>query len=243
MVIGGIRVPIGVLISSRDAIAIVVIVEDVKNAILIGVLWVCHIADLSAITVEPRMPGYGDVGAYINASTFKNWDALADWYRQLVKPQLELSGDIAKTARGLASGAKDVRGKVAAILAWVPFAVGWADIATGGESPRVGLDVVVSARRYGVHFAAPCRVIETDESADSFGFTYGTLPGHIERGEERFRVTRLPATGEVFYEIHVMAAPGIWFAKPGRLIVERHRRGFRAASAAAMARFVTAGAR
>jgi uncharacterized protein (UPF0548 family) len=37
---------------------------------------------------------------------------------------------------------------------------------------------------------APCRVISVVSEPDRFGFAYGTLPGHPERGEEAFTVER-----------------------------------------------------
>jgi uncharacterized protein (UPF0548 family) len=41
-----------------------------------------------------------------------------------------------------------------------------------------------------MHIAAPCRIVAVFKEPDSFGFAYGTLPGHPERGEESFIVER-----------------------------------------------------
>ena len=38
--------------------------------------------------------------------------------------------------------------------------------------------------------AAPCRIVAVFKEPDLFGFAYGTLPGHPERGEECFVVER-----------------------------------------------------
>jgi uncharacterized protein (UPF0548 family) len=38
--------------------------------------------------------------------------------------------------------------------------------------------------------AAPCRIVAVFKEPDAFGFAYGTLPGHPERGEESFVVER-----------------------------------------------------
>ena len=38
--------------------------------------------------------------------------------------------------------------------------------------------------------AAPCRIVAVFKEPDSFGFAYGTLPGHPERGEESFVLER-----------------------------------------------------
>ena len=74
---------------------------------------------LAAIPLEPQMPGYGDVGAYVNVSTFASWQALADWYRDLVVPQLPLSPELARTAHDLVVGLDGLRDKVAAVQRWV----------------------------------------------------------------------------------------------------------------------------
>jgi len=37
---------------------------------------------------------------------------------------------------------------------------------------------------------APCGVVYVVEEADQFGFAYGTLPGHPEKGEVAFTVSR-----------------------------------------------------
>lgn len=74
---------------------------------------------LPAIPLEPEMPGYGDVGAYVNVSTFASWKALADWYRDLVLPQLPLSPELAAITEGLVADKATTRDKVAAIQRWV----------------------------------------------------------------------------------------------------------------------------
>jgi uncharacterized protein (UPF0548 family) len=57
---------------------------------------------------------------------------------------------------------------------------------------------------------APCRIVYTTDEDDRFGFAYGTLPGHPERGEESFHIVRTP--GKVTFEIQA-------FSKPGELLV------------------------
>lgn len=41
-----------------------------------------------------------------------------------------------------------------------------------------------------VQIIAPCRIVYVVDDPDRFGFGYGTLPGHPERGEESFVVER-----------------------------------------------------
>lgn len=57
-------------------------------------------------------------------------------------------------------------------------------------SPRAatGTNVLVRLGPSWVPLDAPCRVLHTVEQHDRIGFTYGTLEGHPERGEESFSV-------------------------------------------------------
>lgn len=41
-----------------------------------------------------------------------------------------------------------------------------------------------------VGLSAPCRVLSVADEPDRQVFAYGTLPGHLESGEERFEVVR-----------------------------------------------------
>lgn len=41
-----------------------------------------------------------------------------------------------------------------------------------------------------VQMVVPCRIVSVFKEVDSFGFAYGTLPGHPERGEESFVLER-----------------------------------------------------
>ncbi len=75
--------------------------------------------DLPGLAREPGMPGYGEIAAWISVSTFPSWEALASWYRQLVRPQLEVPADLARTARELVAGLTTMEAKVAAIQRWV----------------------------------------------------------------------------------------------------------------------------
>ena len=59
----------------------------------------------------------------------------------------------------------------------------------------------------------PCRVVSVVDEADRRGFTYGTLPGHPECGEERFELLRDPATGVVTATITAFSRPATRIAR------------------------------
>ena len=55
------------------------------------------------------------------------------------------------------------------------------------------------ARVLGMWTLNAARVVFVIDEPGRFGFAYGTLPRHVESGEERFLVER-DAAGEVYYE-------------------------------------------
>lgn len=63
-------------------------------------------------------------------------------------------------------------------------------------------------------FCIPCLVVWAERTDTVAGFAYGTLPGHPERGEERFTLTLRPS-GEVVFDIAAFSAPGRWFTRIG----------------------------
>jgi uncharacterized protein (UPF0548 family) len=59
------------------------------------------------------------------------------------------------------------------------------------NQPLTQHSTVLAVLKFGpVRILAPCRIIRVVDSADAFGFSYGTLPGHPEQGEESFVVER-----------------------------------------------------
>jgi uncharacterized protein (UPF0548 family) len=53
---------------------------------------------------------------------------------------------------------------------------------------------------------APCRLVYVTDEPSRFGFAYGTLPGHPEKGEEAFHVV-LGGDGAVSAEIVAFSRP------------------------------------
>ena len=70
-----------------------------------------------------------------------------------------------------------------------------------------------------------------------FGFAYGTVGGHPERGEERFLVTRAP-DGAVTASILAISRPGRWFTWVGLPLARRAQRRFKPDALAAWRRGV-----
>ena len=70
---------------------------------------------------------------------------------------------------------------------------------------------------------------------ERYGFAFGTLPAHVERGEERFTVEWHRADDSVWYEVFAFARPAHPLAIVGPLFVRLVQRRFAAASLRAMA--------
>ncbi len=88
--------------------------------------------------------------------------------------------------------------------------------------PRVTLGADVAFRFLGQK--VPCRVVDVVDEPNRRGFAYGTLPGHPEKGEERFAVERDPATGEVTVTITAFSNPALLRTKlagPFNRLVQR----------------------
>ena len=67
-------------------------------------------------------------------------------------------------------------------------------------------------------------------------FAYGTLGGHAESGEERFRVPLDPPSERVVYEIAAFSRPAVLLSKLGYPLARRLQKRFAASSAQALAR-------
>lgn len=110
-------------------------------------------------------------------------------------------------SRRIGSGEACFRRASAAVLAWEAQRSAWIDI---HASAAVVAEGVVADQRIGP-ISAPCRVVYVLDEPRRKGFAYGTLPGHPERGEERFAVTWDPQTDEVRAEVSSVSLPAaLW---------------------------------
>ena len=100
-------------------------------------------------------------------------------------------------------------------------------------------------RHFGLWSLNACRIVYVIEEEASllkrYGFAFGTLPGHVERGEECFTVEWHRADDSVSYEVFAFARPVHPLAKVGLPFVRLIQRRFAAASLWAMAEAVNVG--
>ncbi len=132
----------------------------------------------------------------------------------------------------------------AALFAWRHFEIPWLELHGDGTpvpAVRPGQVVATLTRVFGLWFLNPCRVVDRIEpagEANEVSFAYGTLPGHVAQGEERFTLRRDPATDAVVFEILAFSRPAIWLARVGRPFLRRAQRRFAADAAAALQRAI-----
>ena len=131
----------------------------------------------------------------------------------------------------LGSGEEAFVRAVGALRRWKMFDLGWVRAIFPGP-PEVGQTVGVLARHYGFRSLNACRVVYVVEGEEDglrrYGFAYGTLPEHGERGEERFTIEWDRRDGSIYYDIYAFSRPKHLLARVGypasRLLQRRFAR-------------------
>jgi len=135
----------------------------------------------------------------------------------------------------LGSGDELFRSAKRAVQGWRQFDLGWLHAYPADTPIRSGEVVAVVARTCGIWSLNAARIVYVVDEPRRFGFAYGTLPGHVERGEERFLVERLE-DDSVWYDIMAFSQPRHILTKLGYPLVRRLQKRFGRESAAAMQR-------
>ena len=129
-----------------------------------------------------------------------------------------------------------------ALREWRQFDLGWVSPHPGGAPIEVATTVAVLAGHAGFWSLNSARIIylvEEGGDVERFGFAYGTLPGHAERGEERFLVEWSREDDSVFYDVFAFSRPNhplAWLGYPFvRLLQRRFARDSKEAMKSAVA--------
>ncbi len=120
---------------------------------------------------------------------------------------------------------------------WEQFRVGWLWASPGDAPIEPGQCVAVVARALGLWCLNAARIVYVVDEPRRFGFAYGTLPGHVESGEERFLI-EVADDDSVWYDILAFSRPNHFLTRLGYPYVRRLQKRFGRDSAAAMARTV-----
>jgi uncharacterized protein (UPF0548 family) len=87
------------------------------------------------------------------------------------------------------------------------------------DRARTGDLVVVRLHLGPIRVTGPTRVVRVIDEPTRRGFSYGTLEGHPEAGEEEFLVER--RGNEVWASVRAFSRPGRWFTRLGAPVATR----------------------
>jgi len=120
----------------------------------------------------------------------------------------------------------------ATVRAWEMSRLGWVEIHS--EPPiEAGTPVAMIVRFAGLWWMNACRIVYVIDEPRRFGFSYGTLPGHVESGEERFLV-EWREDDSVWYDLYAFSRPVHWLVRLAYPVARRLQQKFGVQSMAAL---------
>ncbi len=134
----------------------------------------------------------------------------------------------------------------AALRDWAMIRVGWVEVFPPGSPVEEGTTVALLACGFGLWSLFACRIVRVIEEhgpVESFGFAYGTLPGHALSGEEQFTIRWDRTEGSVWYDLLAISRPSSLAWRLVHPLVRRAQRRFAPASLQAMADALEGGER
>lgn len=115
----------------------------------------------------------------------------------------------------LGTGERAFRQARAALHSWQTHQSRWLKLSPETEPPHEGQSVLVLLCGAGLCLAFGCRIVRVLDDARHFGFAYGSLPGHPERGEELFLV-EWHGDERVTFTQRAVSGPAHWVYRLGR---------------------------
>jgi uncharacterized protein (UPF0548 family) len=123
-----------------------------------------------------------------------------------------------------------------ALRGWRMFQCDWVTLCWPDVPISPGEVVGVLIRAYGLWSLNACRIVylvDEHRPIRRYGFAYGTLPGHGERGEERFLIEQ-GDDGVVRYDLYAFSRPRHWSVRLGYPLARRLQERFARCSLQAM---------
>jgi uncharacterized protein (UPF0548 family) len=112
-----------------------------------------------------------------------------------------------------------------ALTNWKHFPPSWTQIFPSTTPIEKAENVAVLFRLFGIWWINSARIVYTIDEKNKFGFAYGTLPGHLEKGEECFWIKR-DKKGNVFYYIKAFSKPAYWFVRLAYPLARMYQKRF-----------------
>ena len=136
------------------------------------------------------------------------------------------------------TGGNDFRLAVEAVKNWKMFDLDWVKLYSHITPIEVGETVAIIIKHFGFWSMNAARIVyvveETDTEVEKYGFAYGTLTEHGERGEERFSVEFHKKNESVWYDLFAFSQPEHFLAKIGFPLSRMLQKRFAAESKLAM---------
>lgn len=99
-----------------------------------------------------------------------------------------------------------------ALLRWQVHAAARIELLRDGPEAVPGVRVVSRIGVGPVRLSEPCEVVWVERTTDRVGFGYGTVDGHVFRGEEAFTVERDDA-GDLWFVVTAFSVPDRWWVR------------------------------
>ena len=115
----------------------------------------------------------------------------------------------------LGSGEDTFKRTRTALRGWATHQSLWLRLYPDEQPPTEGQTVLVLLRLAGICLAFGCRIVRVIDEPRRYGFAYGSLPGHPERGEELF-LLEWHTDGAVTFTLRAHSQPANWLYRLGR---------------------------
>ena len=142
----------------------------------------------------------------------------------------------------LGSGRETFERAIKAVRNWKMFDLSWTELYFDDTPIEVGETVAILIKHFGFWSLNAARIVyvldEKTDAIEKFGFAYGTLTEHGERGEERFSVEYDKTDESVWYDLYAFSQPNHFLAKLGYPLGRYLQKQFAANSKQAMLKTV-----
>ncbi len=118
---------------------------------------------------------------------------------------------------------------VSAIRRWKQFDLGWVQALPVDTPIEVNAAVGILARHlrfWSLNVSRIVYLIDENGPVEKFGFAYGTVISHVERGEERFMVEWHRDDDSVWYDIFAFSRPNKAIVKIGSAYARKLQKRF-----------------
>ena len=102
------------------------------------------------------------------------------------------------------------------------------------EPPKLGQTTINVLKEFGLYFKVACRIIDVVDEEHRYGFTFETLPGHVECGWESFIVSLDAKSQDVVYTVESESSHRFLLLKLGAPVVHWIQRRYKQNSAKRM---------